>query len=230
MQNYLLTIILLACVTTATAQTPGPYALNNLHVDLAEQPNCVNLSWEIYGAQNPEDECPHYQIFRGREGEEWQWVARLEGIGYANTGNVVFQDCNFCEESGPVYYHIDYIADVSGLCDESVLDTLFYGEVVLTDFPCLRAVQHCDYSLQISRNTTGHNLSYCLPNGTSQGWIDIYDAAGHNLMRREVPTSGAPGPSAGSIEWQADVAAGVYLVMLRDDQGFSAAARLLRLF
>lgn len=43
MQNHLLSIILLACVMTATAQTPGPYALNNLHVDLAEQPNNHDL-------------------------------------------------------------------------------------------------------------------------------------------------------------------------------------------
>lgn len=202
--------------------------MQNLAVQVAETDNCLVLSWEARQAQQPQDQCPFYQLYRRQGDAPWAPMLRMEAVGYTQQATYAFQDCNFCQTADAVAYRIEYVADISGICDESVLDTLFSADISLADPPCLRAASTCAKALVAGLHSDGVQLTYCIGPMAGAAWLEAVDLAGRKVWQWEVPLLGGGIGTSGTTMWVPDLSASCYLVMLRDDLGNQHVVKVLR--
>lgn len=224
---WLLGVCLCWLLTAHAVQAQAGYALQNLTVEVAETDNCLVLTWEARQAQQPEDQCPFYQLYR-RQGEgNWAPIQRLEAVGYTQQAYYVFQDCNYCYQSGGVAYRVEYVADISGICDETALDTLFTDEISLAEAPCVRAASACAEPLIASTSTAGIQLSYCVVPAARAAWLEAFDVAGRKVWQWDIPLLGGGIGTTGRVRWEPELAAAMYLIILRDDLGNVRVTKVL---
>ncbi len=204
------------------------YALRNLAVQVAETDNCLVLTWEAEQAQQPEDQCPFYQLYRREADGAWATLPRLEAVGYTQQTYYAYQDCNFCHTAGAVAYRVEYVADISGICDETLLDTLFTVDIALQDPPCLRVANTCEEPLRAASSLDGIQLTYCVEPAARAAWLEAFDMAGRKVWQWEIPLLGGGIGTLGIKTWTPTLSAAMYLIMLRDDLGNAHITKVLR--